>query len=80
MKLSTFCILCCLSAGLSQAATYVWSGAAGNRIYGDSNNWTVNGANAVSQSNSDTAIIGENAGTITWSTGHSCFGAITQSK
>lgn len=77
MKLSTFCILCCLSAGLSQAATYVWSGAAGNGIYGDSNNWTVNGApnGYYPQSNSDTAIIGENAGTITWSTGQSYFGA-----
>lgn len=42
MRLSTFCILCCLSAGISQAATYVWSGAAGNGIYGDptTGRWT----------------------------------------
>ena len=77
MKLSTFCILCCLSAGLSQAATYVWSGAAGNGIYGDSNNWTVNGApnGYYPQSDSDNAVIGKNAGTITWSTSQSYFGA-----
>lgn len=78
MKLSTFCILCCLSAGISQAATYVWSGAAGNGIYGDSNNWTVNGSpNGYypQNSNNDNAVIGENAGTVTWSTSQSYFGA-----
>lgn len=77
MRLSIFFILCCLSAGISQAATYVWSGAAGNGIYGDSSNWTVNGApnGYYPQSNSDSAIIGENAGTITWSTSQSYFGA-----
>lgn len=67
MKLSTFCILCCLSTSLSQAATYIWSGAAGNGIYGDANNWTVNGTpnGYYPQSNSDNAIIGKNAGTVT---------------
>ena len=78
MRLSTFCILCCLSAGISQAATYVWSGAAGNGIYGDSNNWTVDGApNGYfpQHSTNDNAIIGENAGTVTWSTAQSFFGA-----
>lgn len=78
MKLSTLCILCCLSAGISQAATYVWSGAAGNGIYADPNNWTVNGApNGYypQHSNNDDAIIGENAGTVTWSTDQSYFGA-----
>lgn len=30
--------------GISQAATYIWSGAANNGIYGDSGNWTVNGS------------------------------------
>lgn len=77
-RLSTFCILCCLSAGISQAATYVWSGAAENGIYGDSNNWTVNGSpNGYYPQNSanDDAIIGENAGTITWSTSQGFFGA-----
>ena len=76
MKLSTFCILCCLSAGLSQAAVYVWSGAAGNGIYGDANNWTVNGTpnGYFPQSSRDEAIIGENAGTITWSPAQSYFG------
>ena len=78
MRLSTFCILCCLSAGISQAATYVCSGAAGNGIYGDSNNWTVDGApNGYfpQHSTNDNAIIGENAGTVTWSTAQSFFGA-----
>ncbi|WP_300771372.1 PEP-CTERM sorting domain-containing protein [uncultured Akkermansia sp.] len=80
MKLSTFCILCCLSAGLSQAATYMWSGAAENGIYGDPNNWTVNGApnGYYPQSNNDNAVIGENAGTITWSTSQSYFGATSK--
>lgn len=61
MKLSTFCILCCLSTSLSQAATYIWSGAAENGIYGDANNWTVNGTpnGYYPQSNSDNAIIGK---------------------
>lgn len=77
MKLSTFCILCCLSTSISQAATYIWSGAAGNGVYGDSNNWTVDGTpnGYYPQSNGDHAIIGENAGTITWSTSQSYFGA-----
>lgn len=77
MKLSTFCILFCLSAGLSQAAIYVWSGAAGNGIYGDSGNWTVDGTTNgyYPQSDRDHAIIGENAGTITWSTSQAYFGA-----
>jgi len=77
MKLSALCILCCLSAGISQAATYVWIGAAGNGIYGDSGNWEVNGQpnGYYPQSNSDAAIIGENAGTITWSTSQGYFGA-----
>lgn len=80
MKLSTFCILCCLSTSLSQAATYIWSGAAGNGIYGDANNWTVNGTpnGYYPQSNSDNAIIGKNAGTVTWSTSQSYFGATRQ--
>ncbi len=80
MKLSTFCILCCLSTSLSQATTYIWSGAAGNGIYGDANNWTVNGTpnGYYPQSNSDNAIIGKNAGTVTWSTSQSYFGATRQ--
>lgn len=77
MKLSTFCILCCLSAELSQAATYVWSGAAGNGIYGDPNNWTVDGSpNGYypQSSDHDDAIIGADAGTITWSNQQDYFG------
>lgn len=63
---------------MSQAATYIWSGAAGNGIYGDSNNWTADGApnNGYPQdSSSDNAIIGANAGTITWSDEQDYFGA-----
>lgn len=77
MKLSTLCILCCLSAGISQGATYIWSGAAGNGIYGDSNNWTVNGVpnGYYPQSNGDAAIIGADSGTITWSNQQGHFGA-----
>ncbi|WP_295875029.1 PEP-CTERM sorting domain-containing protein [uncultured Akkermansia sp.] len=63
--------------GISQAATYVWSGAANNGIYGDSGNWTVNGApNGYYPQNSknDNAIIGQDAGTITWSSNETYFG------
>ena len=64
--------------GISQAATYVWSGAASNGIYGDSGNWTVNSSpNGYYPQHSvnDDAIIGQNAGTITWSTDQDFFGA-----
>lgn len=79
MKLSlcSFFAACCLCAGISQAATYLWTGNAGNGIYGDKNNWSVNGApnGYYPQSNSDSAIIGADAGTITWSNAQSYFGA-----
>lgn len=64
--------------GISQAATYIWSGAAGNGIYGDPNNWTVNGApNGYypQHSTNDHAVIGQDAGTITWSNSRDYFGA-----
>lgn len=71
-------MLCFLSAGISQAATtYIWSGGAGNGIYGDTNNWTVDGTpnGYYPQSNGDDAIIGEGVGTITWSNQQDHFGA-----
>ncbi|WP_302014002.1 PEP-CTERM sorting domain-containing protein [uncultured Akkermansia sp.] len=71
-------MLCFLSAGISQAATtYIWSGGAGNGIYGDTNNWTVNGSSNgyYPQSSGDDAIIGEGVGTITWSNQQAHFGA-----
>lgn len=64
--------------GISQAATYIWSGAANNGIYGDSGNWTVNGSpNGYypQHSANDDAVIGQNAGTITWSDSEAFFGA-----
>ena len=63
--------------GISQAATYIWSGAANNGIYGDSGNWTVNGSpNGYypQHSANDDAVIGQNAGTITWSNSEAFFG------
>lgn len=48
--------------GISQAATYIWSGAANNGIYGDSGNWTVNGSpNGYypQHSANDDAVIGQ---------------------
>ncbi len=71
-------MLCFLSAGISQAATtYIWSGGAGNGIYGDTNNWTVNGSSNgyYPQSSGDDAIIGEGVGTIIWSNQQDHFGA-----
>lgn len=77
MKLSAFCVFCCMLGGISQAATYIWSGAANNGIYGDSGNWTVNGSpNGYypQHSANDDAVIGQNAGTITWSNSEAFFG------
>lgn len=77
MKLFACCILCCLLAGASHAATvYIWTGKTGNGIYGDQGNWEVNGSpnSYYPQSGSDSAIIGPDAGTITWSTSQAYFG------
>lgn len=79
MKASLF-ILCCLSAGLSQAATYVWTNASGNGIYGVKENWTVNGEvnGYYPQSMQDTAIIGAGSGQVTWSDSQNYFGATNE--
>lgn len=80
MKLSTFCI-CCLSTVFPQATTQNGAGG-GKQIYGDANNWTVNGTpnGYYPQTSGDNAIIGKNTGTVTWSTSQSYFGAIDKSS
>lgn len=56
------------------AAEYTWTGAAGDSLWGTVANWDLNNG-YYPQSGSDTAIIGENAGTIVWTTEQRYFGA-----
>lgn len=70
-------MLCYLLTGISQAAVYIWTGATGNGIYENQGNWTVDGSpnGYYPQSDKDSAIIGADAGTITWSAkDHNFFG------
>ncbi|MBQ6705120.1 MAG: PEP-CTERM sorting domain-containing protein [Opitutales bacterium] len=56
------------------AAVYTWTGDAGDGLWGTSANWDLDNG-YYPQSGSDTAVIGENAGTIVWSAGQNYFGA-----
>ena len=56
------------------ADVYTWSGAAGDNIWGNPGNWTNNNGYDP-QSDYDSAVIGENAGTIIWSVSQGYFGA-----
>ena len=56
------------------AATYTWTGSAGDRLWGNSSNWDLNNG-YYPQSDSDIAVVGENMGTITWTTEQPYFGA-----
>ncbi len=65
-----------LAAGtlFASADTYTWTGTSGNKKWETSSNWDLNNS-YYPQSNKDTAIIGENAGTITISTDFRAFAA-----
>ena len=72
-KLVTITALLSLgSVGLC-AATYTWNGNAGDGLWGSPGNWDLNNG-YYPQSANDTAIIGENAGTIIWTNEQYYFG------
>lgn len=56
----------------AQAATYVWTNGTGNNTWRDPGNWNLNNG-YFPQSNSDSAIIGDNAGTINVTAGSYYF-------
>lgn len=73
-KLITITSILAVGTLFASADTYTWTGTSGNKKWETSSNWDLNNS-YYPQSNKDTAIIGENAETITISTDFRAFAA-----